>query len=94
MSGLSRSVARVRDDDNSGDTNSGDTIPNSQPAYQIDNRRNNDDYAWNGGYDVSRNYTVNRLNQYTAADGMRGSVSTLLTTTARRISARFSGRKC
>jgi RHS repeat-associated protein len=40
------------------------------PASQIDTRtRDNDDYAWNGGVDVSRSYTVNGLNQYTAAGG-------------------------
>lgn len=29
--------------------------------------RNNDSYAWNGHYNVNRNYTINGLNQLTAA---------------------------
>ncbi len=38
------------------------------PASQITTRtRNNNAYAWNGAYNVSRNYSVNGLNQYTAA---------------------------
>ena len=38
------------------------------PASQIAQRtRSNDAYAWNGGVNVSRAYTVNGLNQYTAA---------------------------
>lgn len=38
------------------------------PASQIVNRaRTNDLYAWTAGYDVTRNYSVNGLNQYTAA---------------------------
>ncbi|HEV2865243.1 MAG TPA: RHS repeat-associated core domain-containing protein, partial [Allosphingosinicella sp.] len=38
------------------------------PASQIRTRtRSNDAYAWNGGVNVSRSYTVNGLNQYTAA---------------------------
>jgi RHS repeat-associated protein len=39
-------------------------------ASQITSRtRNNDAYAWTGAYAVNRNYTVNGLNQYTAAGG-------------------------
>ena len=38
------------------------------PASQITQRsRDNDAYAWTGAYNVSRSYTVNGLNQYTAA---------------------------
>jgi RHS repeat-associated protein len=38
--------------------------PASQMAQQS---RDNDAYAWNGHYNVDRNYTSNGLNQYTAA---------------------------
>jgi RHS repeat-associated protein len=45
-------------------------FPLYNPASQIERRtRNNDSYAWTGGYDVSRNYAVNGLNQYTSAGG-------------------------
>ncbi|WP_297320660.1 RHS repeat-associated core domain-containing protein [Novosphingobium sp.] len=38
------------------------------PASQIaSTTRSNDAYAWNGAYNVNRNYTVNGLNQMTAA---------------------------
>jgi RHS repeat-associated protein len=38
------------------------------PGSQIVQRvRSNDGYAWTGAYAVNRNYTVNGLNQYTAA---------------------------
>ena len=38
------------------------------PASQIAQRtRNNDAYAWTGHVNIDRNYTVNGLNQYTAA---------------------------
>ena len=41
------------------------------PASQITSRtRDNDSYAWNGAYNVSRGYSVNGLNQYTAAGGV------------------------
>src|SRR3954451_13194458 len=39
------------------------------PASQIaTNTRSNDNYAWGGHYNVSKSYTANGLNQYTAAD--------------------------
>lgn len=39
-------------------------------ANQITSRtRSNDAYAWTGAYNVNRNYSVNGLNQYTAAGG-------------------------
>jgi hypothetical protein len=38
------------------------------PASQIkQNTRSNDSYAWNGHYNVTRAYTSNGLNQYTAS---------------------------
>jgi hypothetical protein len=38
------------------------------PASQIkQNTRSNDTYAWNGHYNVTRAYTSNGLNQYTAS---------------------------
>ena len=38
------------------------------PASQlVEERRDNDSYAWTGAYDVSRSYAVNGLNQYIAA---------------------------
>jgi RHS repeat-associated protein len=38
------------------------------PAGQIaSNTRSNDNYAWNGHYNVNRSYTSNGLNQYTAS---------------------------
>lgn len=38
------------------------------PASQITSRtRSNDAYAWTGGYNVNRNYSVNGLNQYLTA---------------------------
>jgi RHS repeat-associated protein len=38
------------------------------PANQITQRsRDNDSYAWTGAYNVSRAYSINGLNQYTAA---------------------------
>lgn len=40
------------------------------PASQITSRtQNNDAYAWGGHYNVDRNYTLNGLNQATAAGG-------------------------
>jgi RHS repeat-associated protein len=40
------------------------------PAGQIASRSSsNDAYAWTGGYNVSRGYSVNGLNQYTASGG-------------------------
>jgi RHS repeat-associated protein len=45
-------------------------LPLYNPASQIERRtRNNDSYAWTGGYDVNRSYAVNGLNQYTSAGG-------------------------
>jgi RHS repeat-associated protein len=41
------------------------------PASQIkQNTRSNDAYAWNGHYNVTRSYTSNGLNQYTASGSL------------------------
>lgn len=57
------------------------------PASQIvSQQRSNDSYAWNGHYNVNRNYTVNGLNQLTSAGAVtlgydgRGNLTTSGTT--------------
>jgi RHS repeat-associated protein len=58
------------------------------PASQLANQqRSNDTYAWNGHYNVNRNYTVNGLNQMTASGAValgfdgRGNLTTSGTNT-------------
>ena len=52
----------------SGPTGNTTSTFSHNPASQISSTaRTNDSYAWNGHYNVSRGYTSNGLNQYTAA---------------------------
>ena len=50
------------------------------PASQIERRtRNNDSYVWTGAYDVTRNYSVNGLNQYGRTTNESGATVTAFT---------------
>lgn len=81
LSGLTQDLTGTTNDINIGSMS-------YNPASQIiSQQRSNDTYAWNGHYNVNRNYTVNGLNQMTASgtvalgyDG-RGNITTSGTNT-------------